>query len=333
MRGPMSARQPGSIFVADRRRGAGWRDAGCFVVALTALNLVYGAGHALGANPIAFLVYAMVSAALTLLLITGLGPDWRAVIRHPLSWIVGTGIIGMEGSYYMLLRYVPPADGSMLVRLNLPVSVIAAWLIFGRRVNPLALIGIGLVLGAVFGYLAGVSPEARTMAVVLAGLCALISVSRNFAAENHPWNRRAESVWDKMRITGLMLLVTSVTGTALVGGLVAAAAAGILPPVPGVPVPRDFLHGPTIALGGVMGMLVLTAMQFFGFSSVVRIGTENFIAANSFVPLTTLVAQHGAAMLGLMTLAPVEWRFLVAMVLVVVGVLVFISAGRLAGRR
>ncbi|MFM9939282.1 MAG: hypothetical protein ACKVP7_07290 [Hyphomicrobiaceae bacterium] len=311
---------------AERRRG--WFDAAGFVVALTALNIAYGLAHAAGAHPVAFLVYAMLIAAMSLLLITGPGPHWLAVIRHPLSWVVGFGIIGMEAGYYLLLLYVTPAEGSVLNRINLPVSILAGWLLFGRRTSLISFSGIVLMSMAVGLYVTTIPHDVVWMALFLGTLCALISVTRNFSAEFHPWNRSAKTVFEKMRITGLMLLVTSVTGTAVVGGLMALVHGGLVPPSAAIPAPGAFAHLPTLGLAAFMGVFVLTAMQYFGFSAVVRIGTERFIAAGSMVPVTTLLVQNVAAMLGVLPVALVDGRFIAIMLGVVVGVFVFIAGGR-----
>lgn len=309
-------------------RLVGWLEAGCFVAAITVLNLAYAMGHASGANPVAFLVWAMLTASLALLAITGPGPHWRAIMLHPMSWIVGGGIIGMEAAYFMLLRYVAPADASLLVRLNLPASVAIAWLVLGRVPRRGALWGIVLVVAGVVWYVGQLETTGRTVGVVLALACALVSSIRNFAAEHHPWNRSARTIMEKMRITGLVLLVTSATGTALVAALVGATQAGLIPPIPGIPDPSAFVHGPTVLLGGFMGLVVLTAMQYFGFSSVVKIGTENFIAANSFVPVTTLLLQVVAVAGGLIAPIAVPWQVFPVLAVVIAGVLIFIWSAR-----
>lgn len=311
---------------AERRRG--WVDAGGFVVALTALNMAYGLAHAAGAHPVAFFVYAMLIAAAALLLLTGPGSDWRAIIRHPLSWVVGTGIIGMEAAYFMLLLYVTPAEGSVLNRINLPVSILAGWLLFGRRNSVISLAGIALVVVAVAAFIVTIPHQSVGMALLLGCLCALISVSRNFAAEFHPWNRKARSVQEKMRVTGLVLMVTALAGTAVVAGLMVLVQTGILPDHRGVPRPAAFLHTPTLALAAFMGVFVLTAMQYFGFSAVVRIGTERFIAAGSLVPATTLLVQNAAALAGWLPQVVADARFVAIMLAVIAGVLIYIAGNR-----
>ena len=315
------------FLAAERRRG--WIEAGCFVMAITVLNIAYWLGHQVGADPVVFIVYAMLTAASALLLITGPGSDWRAVIRHPLSWIVGIGIIGMEASYYMLLRFVTPAEGSILNRINLPASILAGWLLFGRRTSRVSLIGIAIVVVSIGLFMVTIPRATVTMAITLGVLCALISMTRNFAAEYHPWNRRARDVLEKMRITGLVLIVTSFVGTMIVAGLMALVALGVLPQSPPIPRPEAFLHVPTIGLGLFMGAFVLTAMQYFGFSSVVRIGTERFIAAGTLVPATTLIVQNAAAFAGLLPAATVDGTFLAVLLAMIVGVYIYIAGGRL----
>jgi drug/metabolite transporter (DMT)-like permease len=314
--------------VISRRRASGWLEACCFVLALTALNLAYGAGHSLGVHPVAFIACAMLFAAMALLAITGPGEDWGAIVRHPLSWVVGFGIIGMEAAYYMLLRFVTPADGSLLIRLNLPFSVLVGWLLLRRPVNGATVTGIAFVLFAVVWFLGGIDPTVQVTAMMLALTCALISVTRNFSAEFHPHNRAATTVFEKMRITGLMLMVTSFTGTCVVALAMILTAFRVLPPMAAIPPPEAFLELPTIALGALMGLLVLTAMQYFGFSSVVKIGTENFIAANSFVPLTTLAAQQAAVSLGWLAVALPDWRFFVTLAAILIGVAIYIAGAR-----
>lgn len=306
----------------------GWVEAGFFTLAISVLNLTYGLGHAWGAHPVAFMCIAMPVAAVSLLALTGPGPDWRAILTHPLSWAVGSGIIGMEAAYYVLLAWVTPADASLLVRLTIPVGLVLAFLFAGRRPKRLGVIGALIVLAGIAGYLTAMQPDARLAGMILAGGCALIMSSRNFAAEFHPWNRAARTVSDKMRVTGLVLLMTSATGIAIVAGAMVLGAAGVLPPTPALPTLASFMHLPTIGLAVFCGAVVLTAMQYLGFSTVVKIKTENFLAVQAFTPLTTLALQSAVVAAGLLPPQHQSPPFLVAVGVVIAGVMLVIWSGR-----
>lgn len=308
-------------------RRTGQIEAGLFVVAVTLLNLSYAAAHAARAHPTAFLVYAMLIAALALLALAGRGPNALRIMLSPLSWVVGFGIIGMEALYYLMLMYVTPAEASVLTRLGIPLAMLMGLTIHGRRPRPLAIGGAAIVLTGISALCILIEPARAIPGVALAAGCAVIMNTRTFATEFHPWNRRAETVLEKMRVTGLVLLVTSCAGTAVVVALMALSAAGLLHRGPWLPTVQDFLHVPTILTALLAGAVVLTAMQYFAFSAVVKIGTENFIAFTAFTPLTTLLAEQAAAAAGILQPLPWEWRHLPAIAAVVCGVLVILWAG------
>ena len=306
----------------------GWAEAGLFAIALSVLNISYALGYQIGAHPVAFLVYAMPVAAMTLLAFTGAGPNWQPIVTHPLSFVVGFGIIAMEAVYYVLLQIVSPADGSLLVRLNVPAAALIGFLLLRRRSTGLGLVGQGIVLVAIFTYAATLSTKQRVPGVLLALACGLIMSLRAFATEMHPWNRSAQTIEQKMRLTGLVLLVTSLLGAGVVFGLMLLVEKNVIPAPGWPPQVHDFLHAPTVALGLFMGAAVLTTMQYLGFSVVLKIQAQNFVATTALIPLVTLVFQIAAVNLGILWPVPIDWNVLPAMLVVAGGVALVIWAGR-----
>jgi drug/metabolite transporter (DMT)-like permease len=311
-----------------RQIRSGWIEAALFILTITLLNLSYVVAHTVGAHAIVFLVYAMLIAAAVLVAVAGPGSEPVRIMLAPLSWLVGAGIIGMEAFYFMTLWYVTPAEASVLTRLAIPVSMVMGYGLTGRRPTPRALLGAGLVAAGVVWLSSGMPVETATPGLALAFACAIVMSMRTYATEFHPWNRRAVTVIDKMRVTGLVLLSTSIAGTLLVAALMAAGTAGLLGPATWLPTADQFLHLPTLLVAMLVGAVVLTAMQYLSFSSVVKIGTQNFIAATAFTPLVTLAAQELAVAAGWLRPMPVDWQILPAIAVVAVGVFVIISAGR-----
>jgi len=309
-----------------RVRRSGQIEAGLFVLTIAVLNLSYAGSHAVGAHPVAFLVYAMLIASCTLLALTGPGPDALRIMLSPLSWVVGFGIIGMEALYYLMLWYVTPAEASVLTRLGIPLAMAMGILVHGRRPQRRAVWGAAVVLIGVAALCLVLEPANALHGLALALGCALIMNTRTFATEFHPWNRSAQTVHEKMRVTGLVLLVTSCAGTLIIF-LLMAVAAGRLGPSPWLPSIADFQHLPTLLVALLVGAMVLTAMQYLSFSSVVKIGTESFIATTAFTPVATLIAQQAAAAAGVLRPMPMEWQTLPAIAAVVVGVLIILWAG------
>ncbi len=307
---------------------SGWIEAGLYVLAIAILSVVYAIANAAGAHAIVFILYSMVIAAIGLLLVTGLGEGWKRVVLHPLSWLVGASTIGLEITFCLTVGKIAPAESSLIVRSAIPFSILAGWTFFGRRPSRLAWVGFVIVLAGL-GILVGILDlQRQSMGLVYGLLTGLLIVSRSFSGEFHPWNRSARTVHEKLRITGLIVLVTAVFGLVLAATTAALVAAGHINPSEAVPAPADFRHLPTFGLALVVGGALFTAMNYLQFSSVVKIQTENFIATSAFMPLVTFALQEMAATLGVLTPSPFDWRLLPAMALVIAGVIAVIIGNR-----
>jgi drug/metabolite transporter (DMT)-like permease len=307
---------------------SGWVEAFTYTLAIGVLSISYVLGQQVGAHPIAFILYAMFVSAVVLLAVTGFGSDALRIMLAPQSWLVGLGIIGIEVAYYILLDYVAPAHGSLLVRLAIPLSMVAGWVIFARRPPRLAVIGTCVVFAGIAPLLLTIDGEYRVAAAAAGVAAASFSTLRSFAAEFHPWNRRATTVMEKLRVTGLVVLVTSLSSLALAGIVAALIGLGHLPPTSVMPTLPQMLHGPTILLAMAVGSIVLTAMAVLSFSAVVKITTENLMAVHAFTPVATLLVQMAATAVGLIPAYALDPALLPAMAVVIAGVLMIFYAAR-----
>ncbi len=315
---------------------SGWIDAGLYVLAIGVLSVIFAISNAWGCHTAVFILYSLLVSAVALLAITGFGANARAVITSGHTWVVGLSNIFMESSYVMLLGYLPPAEGSLMIRLSIPVSMAIGYVWLKRRPLALAWGGAGIISATIVATFFALLPslDAKAVPVVLAAaaICAITVNIRGFASEFHPQNRAAKTVFDKMQVTGLVTLVTCSATAAAIGIAMALVAAGMLPTTTLIPTQAQLLHRPTIVLALVAGGAVFTAMTYLSFSAVVKIRTENFIATSAFMPLAAFLVQWPAAYIGLITLPPFNWQLLPALATAIIGVLLIIWAGRRMAR-
>jgi hypothetical protein len=307
---------------------SGWIEAFAYTLAIAVLSVSYVLGQQVGAHPIAFILYAMFVSAVVLLAVTGFGPQALRIMLAPQSWLVGLGIIGIEVAYYILLDYVAPAHGSLLVRLAIPLSMVGGWVIFARRPSRLAIIGTCVVFAGIAPLLLTIDREYRVAGAAAGIAAASFSTLRSFAAEFHPWNRRATTVMEKLRVTGLVVLVTSLASLVLAGGAAVLIGMGHLPSTAMMPTAAQMLHAPTVLLAAAVGSIVLTAMAALSFSAVVKITTENLMAVHAFTPLATLLVQMAATAVGLIPTYALDPALLPGMAVMIVGVLMIFYAAR-----
>jgi drug/metabolite transporter (DMT)-like permease len=307
---------------------SGWIEAGLYVLCIALLSVAYNVAAARDVHAVVFILYSLLISAVALLVFTGPGRNAWAIMLHPASWVVGLSNMVVEGGYAVLLGYVPPADGSLMIRLSIPVTLLIGVIVFGRRHNLLVWAGTAIV-AAVVGYLmASVEPSLLLPVVACAGACGMAVGVRAFASEFHTWNRAANTVFEKIQVTALVTLVTAFAGIVVVAGLMMAIHTGHLRATPLLPTPDALVHRPTILLALFVGGALFTAMTYLSFSCVLKIRSENFIATSAFMPLATLGMQILAAGIGLITLPPFDWHLLPAIFAAIVGVLMMIWGNR-----
>lgn len=306
----------------------GWVEAALYVLCITVLTLVYAATQMMGVHVVTFIFYSMLIASLALIAITGWSVVAVPMMLSPSSWLVGAGIIAMEASYFVLLGDVPPGEASLMIRMSIPLSLVVSTLLLGRAMSRASWLGGLLVATAVAPLYARLEFPRHWVALTAALGCAIFVNIRTYATEFHSWNRQARTVKEKMHVTGIVVLVTSLGGLALIMLAVALASAGLVPHSRLIPRPDQLVHLPTLVMSLLTGVVLFTALYYFIFSAVIKIGSENLIAVTAFMPLSTLIAQVVVTWLGFFRFPPADWRLLPSFVLAIIGVFVMIRGNR-----
>lgn len=317
-------KQAGSHTAQPAERISGWIEAGLYVFAIAVVSVLYAMATQMGAHVIVFILYSLLVSAVGMLAITGPGSDAIRIMLAPQSWLIGLATIALETSYCLMLLTISPAEGNLVVRLSIPIALLIGWLWFGRMPGLGIWIGGAIVFLGVGALALTLDPATQALGVFYGLISACMVTLRGFGAEFHPWNRAARNIFEKMRVTGLVVLVTGLTSLALVGLSAALVGSGTLERNDLVPAPADLWHLPTILMALLVGGAVFTAMSYLQFSSVVKIRTESFIATGAFMPIATLLVQTIAAAAGLITVPNLDWRLLPGMLTVVIGVMVLI---------
>lgn len=307
-------------------RISGWIEAGLYVIAIAILGVMNAFAISQGAHPIVFILYSLLVAAAGMLAVTGLGNEPVQIMLSPRSWLVGIGAILVEISYCLVLVTLSPAEGTLVLRLSIPMALVVGWLLFRRSPGWGAWFGAAIVAAGVATLLWLVDLSTQAIGLFYGTLAAAAICLRGYASEFHPWNRAARTVMDKMQITGLVVLVTGFACLILVVISAALVASGYLARSNLFAAPADLWHWPTIVIALLMGGLLFTAMNYLQFSSVVKIQTENFIATSAFMPLAALLMQSLAVSVGLIEATMFDWRLVPGGILVIIGVLVLIAS-------
>jgi drug/metabolite transporter, DME family len=143
---------------------------GALIGVLTALThtvyVLYSQRSVLSINPLASLSYTMLFGAITLLVILagamiwgnvqGDLVPWRvfSIGEGWLGWLILAGLalgptLGGYGIFTAALRYMPARVASLIVVIEAPISTLIAVWFLGERLEPLQVVGMACILGAI----------------------------------------------------------------------------------------------------------------------------------------------------------------------------------------
>lgn len=322
----MTAENASRATPIERQRG--WLYANLYVLCIAVLSIIYAIAAERGIHVLSFVVTSMIFAGIAIVAMLGVDRRVLLIATAPLTWIIGASHLAMESSYYLMLASLPPTEASIMIRLSVPVSLIIGSLAFNRWPLPRAWTGAAIITGGVALMIAGLNWR-ESWAGILFGLGAATFVNiRAFASEFHPQNAAARSIPEKLRVTGVVLLVTALGFLAAITAATVVMHADAVPFMLALPSAADFADLEMIGLALLVGAALFTAMTYLQFSAVVAIGTERFLATTVLIPVAIAFLQYISQAAGLITAPSFNAGLIPVIAVVIAGTLLVVLAGR-----
>ena len=281
-----------------------------FTILLWAVDTVYGrwAITVLDVNPAIFSCISLLAASSVLIIIAGPGKAGMETLRSPFTWGYGVFQIMLSISLNWGLSFVSATELNFLTRFSIILSVLFAWMFLNRK--PSLLDGLSLSIICVGLFL--VARESGSENLVPGLICifgvALFQTLRTMIAEIHPEATGAQNIQTRCRVTGYVLLVTSVcllaltfAGAALKHALIDnPTSLQALPFLTSMPDWSDVLRKQTISSAVIFGGTVLPFAMYLYFYVAKQIKTEVFMSMVAFLPFITYLAEHSLATMGVL---------------------------------
>tara|TARA_Y100001960_G_scaffold333722_1_gene440530 strand:+ start:2770 stop:4440 length:1671 start_codon:yes stop_codon:yes gene_type:complete len=239
-------------------------------------------------NPIIYTCSAFASCALVLLGYAGHGQLAKETMRSFDTWSYGFILMMSYVVGFNLLVYVSATEATMLQKVSVFLGLLGSWFFLARRPDKFQIIGTLIITLGVIMVVNDITSPNKGIILILSFLYGGFQILRMFVAELHrPHSKAAEQKNDpraKARVIAFVMFIISILFLA-VSFVIALAQSAQEVPLKGLPVLSDFLHGPTIFLGMISGVLIIAPSRMLEFSSSHIIKAENFasVATLSFV--------------------------------------------------
>ncbi len=253
-------------------------------------------------DPWAYTFLQLCAGGICLLAIGGRGRLSLDSFRRPSTWVLGVLRVLSAALFTAVLVWVSAMEAGILGAVNVPMVAVAVWLVFGRRPARLEWLGHAVILAAIAPLVLTLEGGFANPAVILMLLNEVVLVAGTLLAERHPDNS-ASTPGSRARFTGAVLLVTAGLFLAL-----RVAEDGGVGDV-------DW-SAPLIVSAVLVGVFLRGPSMFLTFWSTRLIGSQNYLACCTALPVIGMVLEQAAFQWGLIDIS----RFRPETVLLTAGV-------------
>lgn len=280
--------------------------------------------HFLGVHPIACIMQIYIWAGVTLLMIGSFSSknkqvSLRETFKEPITWIYGAAELCLGLFLMLVLVTISPTEESFLSRMSIIIALILGLALFAKKPSRLDWQCLFPMLAGLIIIIAGMDYENMVEIFVLIVLAELALVIRGLAAEHHPVFKRAESIRQRCRVTGAIVLLSGVfiCGTLLGLALLKDQFVMIQNMFPALPSVSDFTHTPTIVFAMLQGAVLIALTRYLYFRSVSLISNTTFLMFAACTPFMTYFLQELLNLVGLLpSTLELTWSLVVGGLLV-----------------
>lgn len=285
---------------------------------------------ALHADPMVFSCLNLICGAMILLAIAGREPGGLETIRRPHTWAFGFFRVLMTLFLVFAFTAISASEVNFLLRINVVVTLVAAWVLFHRRPHATDIPGLLLLLGGFVHLGASQTNGFLNWAVLFVILAACCDMVLSVIAERHPVSKKALGLHARCRYTGFVLLVTSLFfflmalglallkmqlyGTFLYTGTLAQV-------LDRAPQPDAFIDPATLLSALVIGLFLRAPSMYLYLYAARLLKAENLMMAATLAPFATLAAESLFGAMGWLDVSGLEMSDIIAGACMTVGAL------------
>lgn len=238
-------------------------------------------------NSVLFICITFIAASFVLVSYGNEGGLGKNTFKSPSTWSYGlvlivSYIIGM--SFYEL---VTATEGALMRRISVVLSLILAFVAFGRSIENQVKIGALVVLSGVAMIIYNLDESIRLSATLHVLAIAFLQTLQVFISEKHPQSNQAKTVKQECLVIGLVLFAVSNMFLILLGVFYYLSATGLVVQV-------NILQNLKLALimGCIYGAIIIAPSKYLEFSSTKQIRGENFLALAALTPAITFFFEE-----------------------------------------
>ncbi len=250
-----------------------------------------------GVNPVIFSISSLFAASIFLIIAGGPGKLGIATLKNIYSWAYGFFEVLITISVMFLFVYVSSTATSILTQVSVVMICILSFIIFKRRIFLTDIIGSIVILCGIAQVIMNTDQEIMLTVTMITLLSATLVSLRAIITEAHPLSSKAEGIKQRCRVTGYVVLVSSVFFMILFTALsyIKQQYGGdnyiITNIFKTVPNQSDFFDSNSVLAGVIFGILILSLIRYFYFYATKVANSDNLLIFGALTPVITFLFE------------------------------------------
>lgn len=277
-----------------------------------------------GCNQFAIACSNVLFSGLAMIVLGSRQTDVRRIITNYKTWIFGALQIFRNLFMIMAFVYISSTQANLLANLEIVISVLFAWFLFGRRPGDIDIVSMIFIVVGCFILVAGLPLDVMVKATVFVLISAFLNVLRTIIAEVHDDNKADLSIKERLSVTGWIMFVSGLAFIVIaisLSFLVAALPESIingLPFLKSLPKPLEYIAFKNIACGFINGIFIYSVSMYCYLYAVSLSNSEYFMMFRSTQAVFTYgveVAVSTLTTLPFLALTANDWLAAVTIIL------------------
>ncbi len=275
---------------------------------------------------------------IVLLSIAGKGENSLKTILSARSWLYGIFQILKNLTMVAAFFFVAATEANLIINIEIIISILLSWALLHRKPLKSDYVSITLILFGIITIIAHLDSSVRVPAALLLFFSGFCTSIRTIIAEIHPENKAQMTIKDRCRVTGFVIIVTSITFIAVLMAL--SFIVQYLPQeiqssaiiVKTIPSKAEFLYSYNLIAATVVGIFVFAPSMYFYFYAAKVAQNEVFMMFRSFQALIVFGLEYLFSIHTNLSISDISTQDMLAGAIIIFGALSMIVSRRTAAR-
>ncbi len=281
-------------------------------------------------NPVIFTCAITFICSLTLIFVAGPGNNGIETVMAKNSWLFSICQILKNICYITALIYITSTELDLLRNMEIAIALIFTTMFLKRKLNPIDVVGIFLTIIGSFIILNEMHIDIKIIVFFWVFIGAIFGSIRTIVTETHPQNKVQLTIKDRCRVSGYIMMITSILFIAFfgiiayIGSISPAEVTNQIPFYESLPKAKDFFYIPTVVGSLIHGVFIYSFGMYYYFYAVSVAKNEVFMMYNSFLPVFTYIIEIIFSYFTILTISDISNTDILAGIIVIIGAMAMV---------